>query len=142
MTDFFLRQGHPLISDDKVAVIETSDRFLAVPSHPHHRPYRKMEDLGYFVENMASVPKPIHAIYELERTDADAQIEIIELAGIEKFKTLRYSSEINLSFLKARRFDFLSRLAREVPVYRISVPWKPERLAEVYSAVIEHSGRV
>ena len=139
MTDFFLKQGHALVSDDKVATYEKNEVFFSVPSIPFHRPYRKMEDLGYFVENVASNPKPIHAIYELVKSDAKTDIVISELSGIEKFKSLRYSSEINLSFLKVKRFTFLSRLAKVVPVYKVIVPWDMERLDEVYAAIVTHS---
>lgn len=92
MTDFFLKQGHTMISDDKVASYEENGQFFAVSSHPHHRPHRKMEDLGFFVSNVAGTPKPMHAIYELDRAKPDAFIGITELHGIEKFKSLRYSS--------------------------------------------------
>ncbi len=139
MTDFFLKRGHTLVSDDKVGCFEQNEMFFSVPSIPFHRPYRKMEDLGYFVENVASTPKPIHAIYELEKSEADAPIIITELYGIEKFKSLRYSSEINLSFLKTKRFVFLSHLAKEVRVYKVSVPWDMDRLVEVYDVICEHS---
>ncbi len=139
MTDFFMKQGHTMVSDDKVGSFENDGLFYAVPSHPHHRPHRGMEDLGFFVENVAKVPKPIHAIYELEKSDANAEVEIVALHGIEKFKTLRYSSEINLSFLKAKRFRFLSRLAKVVPVYKVKVPWDLERLNEVHKKIVAHS---
>ena len=128
-----------MVSDDKVATYEKNGVFFSVPSIPFHRPYRKIEDLGYFVENVASSPKPIHAIYELVKSDAKTDIVISELSGIEKFKSLRYSSEINLSFLKAKRFTFLSRLAKVVPVYKVIVPWDMERLDEVYTAIVTHS---
>jgi len=139
MTDFFIKQGHVMISDDKVACYENDEIFFSVPSIPYHRPYRKMEDLGYFIENVAQKPKPIHAIYELDKVEADAQITISKLQGIEKFKSLRYSSEINLSFLKNKRFTFLSRLAQVVPVYRVTVPWDMDRLTEVHKAILEHN---
>ncbi len=139
MTDFFLKQGHTMISDDKVASYEENGQFFAVSSHPHHRPHRKMEDLGFFVSNVAGTPKPMHAIYELDRAKPDAFIGITELHGIEKFKSLRYSSDINLSFQKSKRFTFLSRLAKVVPVYKVTVPWDMERLPEVYEAICEHS---
>ncbi len=98
-----------------------------------------MEDLGFFVSNIAVYPKPIHAIYELERAEPDADITIDELHGIEKFKSLRYSSEINLSFKKTKRFIFLSHLAKAVPVYRVTVPWDMERLPEVHEVICRHS---
>ena len=78
------------------------DSFSAAPSHPHHRPYRKMEDLGFFIENFAIDQKPIHVIYELEKEEEDVSIVIAELKGIEKFKSLRYSSEMNLFFHKTK----------------------------------------
>ncbi len=139
MTDFFMKQGHTMLSDDKVGCYESEGTFYAVPSHPHHRPHRGMEDLGFFVENRSKAPKPIHVIYELEKSDPGAAVVITELSGIEKFKSLRYSSEINLSFLKSKRFTFLSNLAKVVPVYKVTVPWDMERLPEVYTMIVKHS---
>jgi len=139
ITDFFMKQGHIAVSDDKVAIYENYGQFLAVPSHPHHRPYRKMEDLGVFIEHFALKPKPIHAIYELEKADANVEIKIVELKGVEKFKSLRYASEMNIFFLKARRFEYLVQMAKKVPVFKITVPWNKNRLDEVYSAIHEHN---
>jgi hypothetical protein len=39
MTDYFIKQGHTLISDDKVPTFIQDGKFMAVGSHPHHRPY-------------------------------------------------------------------------------------------------------
>jgi len=141
MTDYFLKQGHTMVSDDKVASYEKDGLFYAVPSHPHHRPHRGMEDLGFFVENVAKSAKPMHAIYELEKGEPNTAIEINEIFGVEKFKTLRYRSELNLSFLKSKRFAFLANLAKVVPVYKVTVPWNMERLPEVYDTIIKHSTR-
>jgi len=140
MTDFFIRKGHAMLSDDKVAVQEEAGDFLAVPSYPYHRPYRKMEDLGRFVANTAQSPARIHAVYELERAAPDAEITIAPLGGVEKFTSLRFSSEINLSFLKPERFRLLSAVANRVPLYRVAVPWDLERLEAVYEAICRHAG--
>jgi len=137
--DFFIKKNHPLISDDKVATFKKDEMYYAVPSHPHHRPYRKAEDLGYFVENMSLCSKPIHAIYELEAIDANADITISELSGMNKFETLRISSQINFSFLKAERFTLLIDVARKISVYRITVPRDLNRLEEVYKFICQHS---
>ncbi len=142
MTDFFMKQGHTVVSDDKVATYKKDGQFFAVPSHPHHRPYREMEDLGLFIENFANEPKPIYAVYKLEKADKDTDIRITELNGIEKFKTLRFSSEINLSFLKTERFTLLTNFTRQVPVFKISVPWDIERLSEVYDEICQHSKKL
>ncbi len=138
MTDFFMKQGHMMISDDKVATYEKNGQIFSISSHPHHRPYRKMEDLGYFVENFAFNSKPIHAIYELEKTDADAEIKIIELQGIEKFKSLRYASEMNMFFLKSKRFGLLGKIANNIPVFKVKVPWDLKRLQDVHYEILKH----
>ena len=139
MTDFFMKQGHAMISDDKVATFEKDDQIFAVPSHPHHRPYRKKEDLGFFVKNFVTETKHIHAIYMLEKAEEDATINITELKGIEKFKALRYASETNLFFQKSKRFEYLIQMAKYIPVYKVSVPWNLHRLKSVYSQLVAHT---
>lgn len=139
MTDFFIQRGHRMYSDDKVATYEEAGVFFAVPSYPYHRPYRKAEELGHFVNNFKREPEPIGAIYELERAQPDAPIEIIEQSGIEKFTALRHASEMNFPYLKAKRFLFLTRMAAEIPLFRVYVPWDMERLSEVYSAITAHA---
>ncbi|KYJ86218.1 hypothetical protein [Sulfurovum riftiae] len=139
MTDFFLKQGHTLVSDDKVGIFSKQGNFFLVPSHPHHRPYRDRETLGYFFKNILNEPKKIHIIYELERTEADALIEITELNGIEKFKSLRFGSEINLYFLKDKRFIFLTDMAKKIPVFKVMVPWNIDRLEEVHNMICSHT---
>lgn len=139
MTDFFLKNAHPMISDDKVGIVQKNGTYRAIPSHPHHRPYRNTEDLGFVVNNMAASPLPIHAVFELEQAKPDAKIEITELTGIEKFKSLRFSSEMNLSFLKPQRMRALSLLANTVPLFRVHVPWDLKRLSEVHESICKHS---
>ncbi len=139
LTNYFLKHGHPLITDDKLAVEEKEGKFFALPSYPYHRPYRQLETLGYFTDNVATTPKPIQTVYALDRTDPDSAVNITELYGIEKFKVLRYGSEFNLSFLKTDQFAFLFRLSKVVQVYRVTVPWDLERLEEVYAAICNSS---
>lgn len=139
LTDYFIKRGHILISDDKVVVKEMNGQFYAIPSFPYHRPYRKIEDLGLCVKDFPLEVKHIHAIYELLKSRGDASIEIIELEGIEKFIALRYASELNLSHLKDKRFEYLMKIAEKIPVYRVVIPWNLKRLPEVYDAIVRHS---
>lgn len=139
LTDYFIRRGHPMVSDDKVALTVKDGLYHAVPSHPHHRPYRKTEDLGYAVDAVAPSPLPIHAIYALERARSDATVKVEELRGVEKFKALRFSSEMNFPFLKPARLQLLASLANTVPLYRVIIPWDIARLNEVYNAICEYS---
>ncbi len=139
LTDFFLKQGHTMVSDDKAATYIEGDRCFALPSYPYHRPYRKMEDIGLPVDNFSSCALPIYALYELERVWPKAKIKIKEIKGVEKFESLRYSSEINISFLKQMRFDYLVRAAKIVPLFQITVPHDLSRLHEVYAEIIKHA---
>lgn len=136
MTDFFIQKGHTMISDDKVAVYENEKDIMAVPSYAFHRPYRKVEDLGYPVENFSKEPKKMHAIFNLVKSDANAQIEIQEINGIEKFKILRFSTEIDFHMNSKARFEMLSKIANNVKLYNIIVPWDMNRLEEVYEKIV------
>ena len=138
LTDYFLKQGHPLLSDDSLGIQRREDGYYAIPSYPFHRPYRQLETLGYFIENFEAKPKPLHAIFSLEKRDADADIKITEISGIEKFKALHYSSFVNFDFMKKKRFDFFMEMAKYIPAYKIEIPWDTQRLPEVYSAIITH----
>ena len=109
MTDYFLQKGHTMLSDDSLAIDKRGNEYYAIASYPFHRPYREFETLGYPVENFATEPKPLHAVYLLEKSEPDAAVEIIELKGIEKFKAFHYSSFIDFSFMKKERFDFFMR---------------------------------
>lgn len=142
MTDFFMRQGHPMLSDDKVAICEKDGKLLAVPSYPYHRPYRQEEDMGLRVKNFVVGAKPVHAVYELEKAEAGAAVAIAELSGVEKFVALRRASETNLYFLKPQRLACLGEIAQRVPVFKVKVPWQIKRLSEVYRAIVCHSQNI
>lgn len=136
MTDYFLQQGHPLFSDDSLGIDKREDGYYAVPSYPFHRPYRELETLGYPVENFATEPKPLHAVYLLEKSEPDVIVEIIELKGIEKFKAFHYSTFINFDFMKKERFEFFAEMSKHIPVYKVTVPWNLDRLDELYKAIV------
>jgi hypothetical protein len=125
-----------------IAIERQGDTYYAISSYPFHRPYRETETLGYPVANFATEPKPIHAVYLLEKSEPNAAVEIIELKGIEKFKAFHYSSFIDFSFMKQERFGFFMETAKHVPVYKIIIPWDVERLNEVYDSICQHSKEI
>lgn len=139
LTDFFIQKGHALLGDDTVAIDERSDGYYAIASYPYHRPYRTPEDLGYGVKNFATTPKPLHAIYLLEKCAPHAQIVIENIKGIEKFTALYDSVFVEFDFMKKERMAFFASLARAIPLYRITIPWDKQRLDEVYGAIVEHA---
>ena len=137
LTDYFLKKGHALYSDDTLAVRKENGQYIAYPSFPYHRPYRQPETLGKRAENFSRNPMPIKAIYELERVASDLSVEITPSKGVEKFKTLYYSNFTNFRFMKKERFAFAMEMAKHVPVYRIMVPHDLDRLEEVYEAIVK-----
>jgi hypothetical protein len=138
MTDYFIQKGHTLLSDDTLAIEQQGNDYYAIASYPFHRPYREPESLGYHVTNFAMTPKPLNAFYMLEKSEADAEVKIVEVNGIEKFKAFHYSTFINFSFMKKRRFKFFTEMAKHIPVYRVTVPWDMDRLDEVYMTITKH----
>lgn len=142
MTDYFLQRGHPLITDDKMATYEKDDIYYAVPSHPYHRPFRAVEVLGNLCDNPATVTRPLHAIYILEKDEPEADIVIRELKGIEKFTHLHKGGEMNFSFFTPQYVAYLAGLANHVKMFSIKVPQDLERLEEVYKQIKEHASTI
>jgi len=136
ITDYFIKKGHAMLSDDSVAIDKRGEEYYAIASYPFHRPYRELETLGYPVENFATEPKPLHAVYLLEKSEPDEKVEICELKGIEKFKAFHYTPFIDFSFMKKERFEFFTEMAKHVPVYQVKVPWDLKRLNEVYEKIV------
>jgi hypothetical protein len=142
LTDYFIRQGHTLISDDKVPTYESHGAFMLTGAHPYHRPYRRFEELGYFVKNFMGNFKPIHAFYTLEAVSSDAEILIEEINGFEKFHVLLPNYLYMFPFLMPKRLNYLSKLLNGIKVFRVRLPWDLRRVAEVYEAICEHGRKV
>ncbi len=142
LTDYFIQRGHALVTDDKMATFEKNGIYFAVPSHPYHRPFRTVEVLGNLCENPATKIKPIHAIYILKKSEADAKCEIRPLKGVEKFSRLHEGGEMNFSFFTPQYVSYLAALANHVPVFSIDVPHDLDRLPEVYDILTKHSNSI
>lgn len=138
MTDYFIKQGHPLISDDKVPTFIQDGKFMAVGSHPYHRPYRKFEELGYRVNDFTTDFKPIHVFYQLEGADENADIKIEEIKGFAKFDALLPNYLYMFSYLKPKRLKYLSSMLNSIKVFHVKVPWDMERLGEVHDVICNH----
>ena len=138
LTDYFIKQGHTLVSDDKVATWMKDEICFAAPSHPNHRPYRQFEDLGYRVENFDPEPRQVGAIYALQRVESDADVGIEEITGHRKFAVVRPSYLFDFAFFREKRLEFMGRLLGGVGVYRVSVPWDMQRLREIHDRIVTH----
>jgi len=138
LTHHFLEKGHTLFSDDKLACFKKNDRYYAVPSYPYARNYRKLEDLGQYVENFANRAMPIACMYRLKQVGKDAAVDIREIRGYDKFAIIEMSSEMKLSFLKEKKFLKLNDLAKTIKIYEVTVPQSLDRLEEVYEKLVVH----
>jgi len=138
LTDFFLQKKHLLLSDDKLATYIKDEKFYAIPSHPYHRPYRKIEDLGIKEDNFCEAEVVLDIIYWLTPAEEDEEISIEEVRGIKKFEFLRYSTEMDIYVNKKNRFEYITQLANSIKIYELKVPHKKERLDEVYGTIIKH----
>ena len=136
---YFLRQGHPMISDDKLAIFERGGRFCAAPSHPYHRPFREFEVLGQPIEHPATETRPVHAIYVLERADPESPTEISEIRGLRKFEQLMPYYLFHFPYQQHQRTRWVAGLAGQCPTFRVRRPWNLDRMHEVYGAICAHS---
>lgn len=138
LTEFFVRQGHALLSDDKVATYIEEGRFMAVPSHANYRPYRAPEDLGFQASEFRDEPLEIKAIYALRRVGAEDPIEFHEITGFRKFDRVMPNYIFGLPFMKERRLRYLAGMVNSVPLFELRVPHDLQRLPEVYLAICGH----
>jgi hypothetical protein len=142
LTDYFLRRGAPLISDDKVATYRQDDRFLVAASHPYHRPYRAFETLGQRADSSVDRLLPLGALYLLEPSPPDAEVAIAPIHGFARFDRLMPHFLFQFPFLRPEQFRYLGALLQRVPLYRVVVPRDLARLEEVRRAILGmESGR-
>ncbi|HFD13684.1 MAG TPA: hypothetical protein ENJ34_00105 [Epsilonproteobacteria bacterium] len=139
LLNYFLKQGHRIYGDDTVAIEEIDGSYKVVASYPFHRPYRKAEVLGYPIDNFATEVKPLYRVYRLDKSSETSKIKIEELHGVEKFETLYQSQFVTFENLTKSRYNFATKMAQQVQVFTISVPWDMERLEEVYQALLIHN---
>jgi len=136
LTNYFLKQGHTLISDDRVGILRREEGYYAVPSYPYARSYRELETLGTRVENFAKKALPVQVLFHLKQVGAEEKVCIKKLKGNAKFSVIEMSHDIKLSSLKQKKFFTLNTLAQNLMIYEIQVPQNMNRLDEVYKAIL------
>jgi hypothetical protein len=154
--------GHPLLSDDLLALEETGEVFSAQPGYPQFRMWpdqasyfigseeglerfhpdhdKRRADVGNGFGTFSSKAATLGAVYLPERTDdADAPVTITRLRPREAVLAL-----VRLSFLprevvrfglQERRLAVLARLIAAVPVCRIIIPTGLEQLPRAVATI-------
>jgi len=162
----FAQYGNPLLTDDLLPVTIQEDNFWAQSGYPyirlwqeeaehflgHHDDLKKVHPmsvkrwvpLGTGFGEFCSVPKPIRCIYLPERRYKEIAGTGIEINPVSPrdatIELIRYSfaaSIVEVMGLEQRRFDFFTRMAKQVPVRRISYPSGLEKLPYVREAILE-----
>jgi hypothetical protein len=155
-----VRAGHPLLTDDLLAVEETGDHWKVQPSYPEMRMWpdeaawfagsiedlpfvqtdseKRRVEIGPFQES----PAPLSRIYVASRRpETEGGIEIQPLSRSEALiELVRHSFSPRLmeaAGLQPARLDRLARLVRSVPVHRLVYPTGFDRLPLVVASIIK-----
>jgi len=139
LTNHFIQQGHTMISDDRVPLKEVGTDIFVTSSYNYHRPYRRMEDLGVKVDNFLLERKKLHKVYVLTAGEATEKVAFKQLKGVDTFAALQYNFDFILPLNKARSFELIAKIAAQVPIYQVTIPWDLARLTEVYNAICKHN---
>jgi len=158
----FARQGHGVISDDVVALVENSEGFQVIPAYPHlslwpesvemlygssdalprfspawEKRRLALGDQGTRFENR---PLPLGAIYVLgdRRSDPAPFVETIRpQAALLSLVADTYANKILDRDMRAREFAVLGRLVTTVPICRIYPHEDATRLGELCKVIRE-----
>jgi hypothetical protein len=155
LTASLIHQGHRLVSDDILPVMDEAGRLLAVPSFPQVKLRREAAEMLFdggtdaspaLQKHLVSVdqgwgafaphPLPLRALYVLHRHEhAQAAIAIEPLAAGQRLTALlghsfcaRVAGPLGLA---PRRFEALGEIARRIPVRRLIVPNNVRRLPDI-----------
>jgi len=136
ISHYFTNQLHPYLGDDAIAISYQNNQYMAIPSHPFCRHYRKYQSLGDKVKIFASKPYPIKALYILKPLSANQAISIKPLYGIKKVQALYDSSFIKFDTLKQKHLKTISSLANHTQISELFIPWDLDQLPNVYKHII------
>jgi hypothetical protein len=159
----FARMGHPVLTDDIVALWESSDALYVQPAYPQLRLWPDSVALLYGTADalprltptwdkraldltrngcrFQQRPLPLAAVYVLtERGGADAAPRVEGLRGPGNLLTLLANTYVGYlldSAMRAQEFASLARVVRSVPVRRVTPPADPAHITQLCSRILE-----
>lgn len=139
LADFFVKQKHLLLSDDKVRLELRKNNFFVFPSYPYRRPYREFEKLGNYTEYFSHKPLPLGNIYLLNYVDPQDDCHIESIVGLHKFEVLKNAYLYEPVSVSKIEMECLLQLVHHSTVYQVNIPKDITRLSLVYQMIIDHS---
>jgi hypothetical protein len=166
----FAGMGHPILSDDVVALSERDGTLYVEPAYPHLRLWPSSVDMLYGTPHalprlvpehpswdkcylsldvnehvFQRQPLPLAAVYLLDgRADEPSAPFVENMPDGAKVMALvanTYANQLIDRELRAREFALLSRLVVRVPVRRVVPHSDPARLPDLCAALLEDFGR-
>ena len=134
--EFFVQQGHGLISDDKIAVETDGHGYYSYVSHSRYRPYRRFEDLGIQAEFQSAERVPVDMIFYLSLVGEEEEASAQSMTKAEAFHVLVDGFLFEKVGQSVSSLSFIGGMASQVPMYRLFVPKCRAKLSEVYKQVI------
>jgi hypothetical protein len=161
------RRGHPIISDDIVAVEERDGRFFVPPAHPYLGLWPESVEMLYGgrkrIPGFASIwdkgrlslsdhdlkfqerALPLGAIFLLEERTSDPAAPSVETAagldGLMQLVANSYGAHLLEKDMRAREFELLGDLVARVPVWRLRPHADTEKLAALCDLIERSCGR-
>jgi len=145
IVDHFLRRGHGLLTDDKLAIVREPGRVVGVPGIPFYcadPAKQRIDHAADFVER----PLPLRAVYLLEpaASTASPRIDPVRPAAAAFALARRCELQVPSPVREAltlpppwtQAIALGVALADRVPVRRLAVPRRLARLGDVYEAVL------
>ena len=136
MADHVVRSGFNFLSDDKVRLLSSSNRYRALPSHPYRRPSRELEALGEYTENFTRHSLPINSIFSLKLVDSLQPVRASEVLGLRKFELLKDACLYAPASLSAVQIRNVLELSQQCTVHSVEVPSSITRLPEALEAIL------
>jgi hypothetical protein len=139
LADYFLKQGHTLITDDILPTFIENGIPMCHSSFPYHRPFRMSETLGHHTERFLASAKPIDTIYILQDGEEKSGICIEPCRGVEKFTRLKKNGIIyTFDFMNLPHDKHLFEMLNHVEVFTVSRPWGMAYLPDLYKSIVTH----
>jgi hypothetical protein len=162
------RRGHPIISDDIVAVEKRDGRFFVFPAHPYLGLWPESVEMLYGgkkkIPGFASIwdkgrlslsdhnlkfqerALPLGAVFLLEERTSDPAAPSVENLpgpdGLMKLLANSYGTHLLEKDMRAREFELLGELVARVPVWQLRPHADREKLAALCDLIERSCGRI